>query len=328
MRSWSRHEAAWLRDYLVAGVEDPRINLQSVRTRHFVAHALYGDRFRDLMREEIRFAAVMNWLLALANEISDAEESGVVLDALRRGSDNAEGRAIPRFVNQTFRDLTSRAGDLDYVTRLLTGLAPQPSGKFRDHDSLNTFRDLWHTVTEIDPGVRPKVYEAACGSANDYRFLHAYGLARWLDYCGGDLCPQNIENARRMFPGISFEEHNVFSLPAPDRAYDLCFFHDLLEHLSPAGMQTAIAELCRVCRRDICGGFFNMDEMPAHLIEPVEDYHWNRLSLDQTLAEFERHGFIATTVAHIGSWLRREIGCEQTHNPFAYSIEFMRRSKG
>src|SRR5262249_28346975 len=34
-RSWARHESAWLRDYLVAGVEDPRINLQSILSRHF-----------------------------------------------------------------------------------------------------------------------------------------------------------------------------------------------------------------------------------------------------------------------------------------------------
>ncbi len=39
--------------------------------------------------------------------------------------------------------------------------------------------------------------EAACGSANDYRFLHAFGFAPFLDYAGFDISPKNIDNARR-----------------------------------------------------------------------------------------------------------------------------------
>jgi hypothetical protein len=44
-----QHDAGMLRDYLVAGVEDPRLNLQSVLSRHFLARALTGERFRALM---------------------------------------------------------------------------------------------------------------------------------------------------------------------------------------------------------------------------------------------------------------------------------------
>ncbi len=51
-RSWMQHDAAWLRDYLVAGVEDPRVNLQSVLSRHFLMHALTGERFSALMEQE------------------------------------------------------------------------------------------------------------------------------------------------------------------------------------------------------------------------------------------------------------------------------------
>src|SRR5215468_4653252 len=104
-RSWLQHDSAWLRDYLVSGVEDPRINLQSIFTRHFLIRAFSGEQFRDLMEHEYRFGAIMNWLNRLAREASEAEEFEIVLGALRRRLDNAEGIAIPRFVLQAFGSL-------------------------------------------------------------------------------------------------------------------------------------------------------------------------------------------------------------------------------
>ena len=58
-RSWMQHDAGMLRDYLVGGVEDPRLNVQSVLSRHFLTHALTGERFAALMEQELRFAAAM-----------------------------------------------------------------------------------------------------------------------------------------------------------------------------------------------------------------------------------------------------------------------------
>src|SRR5215470_17757804 len=96
-RSWMQHESAKLREYLVAGVEDPRINLQSVLSRHFLVRSLFGEKFNALMDQECRFAAVMNWFTAMdAN--CDPEELTLIFHALQLGADNAEGIQIPRFV--------------------------------------------------------------------------------------------------------------------------------------------------------------------------------------------------------------------------------------
>jgi len=97
-RSWMQHESARLRDYLVAGVEDPRINLQSLFSRHFLLRAFTEDRFVDLMEQEYRFASVMNWLIQRRQRLENIEELEEILHALRRGSDNAEGLSIPQFV--------------------------------------------------------------------------------------------------------------------------------------------------------------------------------------------------------------------------------------
>ena len=186
-RSWTRHESGVLRDYLVAGVEDPRLNLQSVLSRHFLARALTGERFSALMEQEYRFAAALNWLTELAGRLGDAGELELVLYALRHGADNAEGIEIPGFIVQTFAALPTVAGGLpipNYIESFLSGTR-LVKGKAKLHNpSLETFRRLWHKALKAEsPVPKPRsVVEPACGSANDYRFLRNLrsGAARGL----------------------------------------------------------------------------------------------------------------------------------------------------
>jgi ubiquinone/menaquinone biosynthesis C-methylase UbiE len=333
-RSWMQHDAGMLRDYLVAGVEDPRINLQSILSRHFLVRALAAARYGTLMEAECRFAAAMNWLTGLAGRLHDVEELELILYALRRGADNAEGIEIPGFVAQTFAALPAAAGSLtipNYVESFLSG-TQMPNGQPRFHEpSLNTFRDLWNQALAPDASPHQlstlnsinsqllSLLEPACGSANDYRFLHAYGLARLVRYTGFDLCAKNIENALALFPNVSFAIGNVFEIAAPDKSYDLCFVHDLFEHLSSEGMRAAAKEVCRVTRGGICVGFFNMDETRDHQVRPVDEYHWNLLSMARMKELFAECGF-AARVVHVGTFLRQQVGCEQTHNPNAYTF--------
>lgn len=331
-RSWMQHDAAHLRDYLVAGVEDPRINLQSMLSRHFLVRAISGERLGALMEQEGRFSAVMNWLLKLAGRAGDTEQLDAVLYALRHRADNAEGVEIPRFVGQAFSRLPVTIGGLtiaNYIASCLSRTEIADGQTRLDSVSLDTFCWLWNTALGAwDPstpgprpsllGARPAVLEPACGSANDYRFLDAYGIARHLEYTGFDLCPRNIENARGLFRGVRFELGNVFEIAAPDKEFDFCIVHDLFEHLSPEGLSTAVREVCRVTRQGLCIGFFNMDEISEHVVRRVDEYYWNRLSMARIRESFAGHGFQAQVI-HIGTFLR-QIGCEETHNPNAYTF--------
>jgi SAM-dependent methyltransferase len=278
----------------------------------------------DVLRSQERaFGAALYWLLPRLEASPDPEEREVILHALRHGSDNAEGIPIPAYVVRAFAQLPARKGGVEipnYIELALTAGA----------DSiLNLFLNTWSRVlAEIEPPPRPlRVLEAACGSANDFRFLAASGLARFLEYTGNDLCPANIVNARELFPETRFEVGNVFEIAAADQAFDVAFAHDLFEHLSAAGIQTAMAELARVARHALCLGFFNMDEIADHQIVPFEDYHWNLLSMARMRREFERLGFRAQVV-HIGSFLRQELDCDQTHNPNAYTFILDRKARG
>jgi SAM-dependent methyltransferase len=267
--------------------------------------------------------------------------------ALMQGADNAEGIEIPHSILQIFSGLPTTANAAkvpNYIERFLSGTR-FVNGRARLHTpTLNTFRQLWRKSLKGSKPVLPSgssgkrrraselsaaapgraagtlsVLEPACGSANDYRFLDAYGLAPLIDYTGFDLCAKNVENARALFLGVRFEVGNAFEIAAPDKAFDLCFVHDLFEHLSPDGIQVAVREVCRVTRLGLCISFFNMDEVRDHQVRPVADYHWNLLSMGRMKALFASHGF-AAQVLHIGTFMRQQVGCEQTHNPNAYTF--------
>lgn len=332
LRSWAHHAPDWLASYLVAGVEDPRLNLQSILSRHFIIGELVGNRFGNLMAEEHRFAACMNWLMKLIRRAVSPDEMACVQFALNHGSDNAEGLEIPRFLVSAFSQLPACV-DGSQVPNYIDQFFSDPS-----QHSLDTFQGLWSE--HLTPGSMPStlegpsdlprparlsVLEPACGSANDYRFLQSYAIACWLDYAGFDLCGQNVENARKLFPQARFRQGNVFEIEADDKAFDLCILHDLLEHLSIEGMETAVRELCRVTRRGICIGFFQMDEIRDHVVRPVDDYHWNLLSMRRVRDLFAHYGFTGQVI-HIGNFLDLQVGCEETHNPNAYT--FVLRASG
>lgn len=315
-RSWQRHDAVMLRDYLVADVEDPRLNVQSVLSRHFLAFSLFGSRFRALADQELRFAACLNWVLNLSKDAAANPEA--IHHALRVGADNGEGVEIPGYIVQAFRTPPAAQAPPPYLVPILE--AAERNGRFTwPPPGLDTFADLWQQALASESPGQATVVEPACGSANDYRCLERNGLARLIDYTGFDLAPKNIANARELFPAARFEVGNAFAIAAPDRAFDLCFAHDLFEHLSPAGIERAATEIGRVTRAGACLGFFNMDEAPDHFIQPVDEYHWNRLSMERLRALFVRQGF-AVQVMHVGALLQSRVGCRTTHNTGAYTF--------
>ena len=314
-RSWMQYDRATLRDYLVEDVEDPRINIQSVLTRHFLIKRLCGGQFEYLMEQELRFGLVMNWLLRLLKKSVRAGQLQAVLDALLTGEDNAEGLEIPSYISETFATLRlpNYICDLLNWTPIETTDAPIPEYL------MSTFQTIWDEVLADERSERISVLEPACGSANDYRFIEAFGIARLIEYAGFDLCEKNISNAKQMFPEAHFKVDNVLEISFEDKMFDCCFVHDLFEHLSIEAMEVAIAEICRVTKKDLCVGFFNMYKGNEHIIKIIDDYHWNNLSMSKTKVIFQRHAS-AVEVIHIDKFLSSKFGCSDTHNKGAYTF--------
>jgi SAM-dependent methyltransferase len=321
-RCWMQHQRPWLRDYLVASVEDPRVNLPSILSRHFLLRVLFGAQYHALREQEYRFAAAMNWALDAVHRCSDATERGVLLDTMRNADSHTGKNTIPPWILRISSTLPTQADGAtipNYLELVLGANSSAMQPARLDEAGLNIFCNLWRETLAGAAAHTISVLEPACGSANDYRFLHHCGITRFLDYAGFDLCTANIENARELFPGVRFETGNVFEIAAPDKAFDLCIVHDLFEHLSLEGLHAAVGEVCRVTRQGLCVGFFQMDEIGDHIVRPIDDYHWNLLSMARMRKLFARHGFTAQ-VLHIGTFLRDYIGGGQTHNPNAYTF--------
>ena len=312
-KSWMRHSRDTLRNYLVRDVQDPRINVQSILTRHFLIEQLFGRKFEALMEQELRFALVMNWLLGLLKGPVHAWQLQSVLDALLMGEDDAEGLRIPSYVSETFASLAVP----NYICDLLCWSPIEATDAPIPPHLMSTFQAIWHEVLADERHQNISVLEPACGSANDYRFLEAFGIGGLIDYTGFDLCAKNVDNAGQMFPAARFAVGNVLEIEAEDDAFDYCFVHDLFEHLSVEAMGVAIAETCRVTRKGICVGFFNMHDGNESIVRAIGDYHWNTLSITATKAIFERQG-CAVHAIHIDTFLRSKFGCPDTHNKGAW----------
>jgi SAM-dependent methyltransferase len=181
----------------------------------------------------------------------------------------------------------------------------------------NEFQCRWRAALSQAKAPSISVLEAACGSANDYRFLDAYGIARFLNYSGFDLSEANIANARDMFPTVDFQCGNVFEIPRHDESVDFVVAFDLLEHLSLEGLERAIEELCRVARRGLVLNLFNVEDMAEHLPNPVTErrYHWNTLSLEKITASLAARSQ-AMEIVHIHGTLFERYRSHGTFDSF------------
>src|SRR6266851_7050238 len=145
-KSWMQYNETMLRDYLVEQVEDPRINMQSILTRHFLIEGLFGSRFAALKEEELRFGAVMNWLLKLSEHGLCREEARSILYALSKGADNAGGIEIPHFVASIFAGLPKKADGLtvpNYIRAALEGVPLETDKLVLIEQAKATFQVLW-----------------------------------------------------------------------------------------------------------------------------------------------------------------------------------------
>jgi SAM-dependent methyltransferase len=314
-KSWMWRRPHVLRDYLVQDVEDPRINVQSILTRHFLIDSICAHRFSHEMEMELRFAVVGNWLLRLLKHGMAWRRFLALRRALLAGRTHSSPLDVPRCVSEAFLDSNWR----EHICGLLDLAEADVAAACLPPQALDSLGGVWRRLLG---GLRPtglSVLEPACGSANDYRFLHRFGIAGLIDYVGFDLCEKNIANAAAMFPQTRFEVGNVLRIDAPTKAFDYCIVHDLFEHLSPAALGAGIAEICRVTRRGICVGFFNMSDASEHVVRKIYDYHRNRLSAALVQAAFRRHGCDVEMIP-IHSFLQRRFGFGDTHNRHAYTF--------
>jgi SAM-dependent methyltransferase len=279
-QSWERFSEEALEAYLVSGYQNPRINAQSILARHFFIRQCFGAEFDGLMREELEFCVETNEAIR-----QRAAELGVRMGA--------------------FTDPGRRAE----VERACAVIA----------DRERLFEERWRDTLAGRSAESVSVLEFACGSANDYRSLEQYGIARFLDYTGVDLNEKNIANARKLYPGVAFEVSSILNLRYDDAAFDYVLAFDIFEHLSLVAMERAVDEAMRLAKKGLVLTFFIMTDAPEHNERPKRHYHWNELSAPRMEKRIGER-FADVEVTHIPTFLKREFNYRRFYNKKAYTI--------
>jgi len=276
---WKSLRPDMLDIYLVSGFQDPRLNAQSIIGRHTLVRALFGSKFETLMAEELAHAAQLNDAIRLRGL-----ELGVPLTATM--------------------DQERQTG----VQRVMEVVAEQ----------LPVFGQRWREALAAQKAAPLRVIEFACGSANDYRAMADYGIARFLNYSGIDLNEKNIKNAKRRFPDVDFRVGSILSLQEKKRSADYVIGFDILEHLSLQGMDIALKSAERLARLGIYFAFFRMDEVPEHEEHPRGNYHYNLLSVDR-MREYMERRYRSVQLIHIAQMFEDDYD-------YHYSYDYNRRA--
>ena len=133
------------------------------------------------------------------------------------------------------------------------------------------------------------VVDVGCGSGNYYEGFLKSGLAKHISYIGIDVSKKNIANATRRFSPAHFRVGNIFSIDFPDNSFDLVIVSHVFEHLHPRALACAIRESIRVSKAELIFNFFREQDVPKHVINPVDKYHWNFLARRELLKIIGSH---------------------------------------
>ena len=312
--AWDQHPAEHLDSYLVADVEDPRINIQSILTRAFLADSLSPKRFTALINEELRFGTVLAWILLQLKAGANRDE---LHEAIRTSSGTAQ---LPAVVLQTARWLELESCPVpDYIEMALDPPTVDAPEQLLGNRALNVFSEIWQKELSGLTAPMINVLEPACGSANDYRAIHEHGLAQFIQYAGLDISEKNIRNAQKRFPQVDFRTASILDAELPENAFDYVFAHDLLEHLSADGIETALAAMVRTAHREVWIHLFNSKPKGTHEIIPKERYHWNVIA-HEALRQSGLSLGCAVDVIEIAPLLQHKFGYGDYYNPHAATV--------
>lgn len=276
---WDRIGSDTLDRYLVQDVENPAFNPQSVFIRAFLLDRLFPGEASGLIEEELFFATCCCYAL-LGHRI------GWFPDLYRKVKSGCPDPDLPVFLRSGNRQ---RLGARFELSDVYSALAICIATGFDDFRS--PFERLWRDWIRSRDAEPFKILELGCGSANDFRYFDSYGLTALCEYSGIDVSEANVRNAKRRFPHVQFRVGDACAIGAADQSFDVTVAFDLYEHLSEDALSLAVSESLRVTKDELWISLFNASDITSHQIKPVDDYHWNLLSLCELQRDIQARGF-------------------------------------
>lgn len=310
---WDRIGSDTLDRYLVQDVENPAFNPQSVLIRAFLLDRLFSGEASKLIEEELFFATCCCFALL-------GHREGWFPDLYRKVKSACPNPDLPVFLRSGNRQ---RHGARFELSDVYSELAICIAVGFDDFAS--PFERLWKDWIRNRDAEPIKLLELGCGSANDFRYFDSYGLTEFCEYSGIDASGANIRNAKRRFPNVQFRVGDACAIGAADQSFDVTVAFDLYEHLSEDALSLAISESLRVTKDELWMSLFNAADIPSHRIEPVDDYHWNLLSLWELQTDIQAQGFDVEIIS-VAQHLEGRYEGYRHYNQEAYILIATRRS--
>lgn len=196
----------------------------------------------------------------------------------------------------------------EYVRRIADELQHKPL----DREFLDRFAE---NVREVGPAC-----DMGCGPGHVARYLHERGV----DVCGIDLSAGMVEQARRLNPGIRFQQGDMTALDVPDATYaGITAFYSLI-HIPRDEVVPALNELRRVLQS---GGLlllaFHIGDDTIHL----DDWWDQKVCIDFFFFQpTEMAGYLIAAGFEIDELIEREPYPDVEH-PSRRCYIFARRPK-
>jgi SAM-dependent methyltransferase len=116
----------------------------------------------------------------------------------------------------------------------------------------------------VDPQPGDRVLDLGCAAGSMAHFLSAFGC----EAIGCDDAPTAINEARRRYPELRFDQADCANLPYDDETFDKLLAADLTEHLVDSALDGMVRESFRVLRG---GGSLSIHTPnPRHFIERLK----------------------------------------------------------
>ena len=180
--------------------------------------------------------------------------------------------------------------DLSRIEAAYDAVAGDYAREFRgEHEKKPMDQEMLGRFAKAIGGEGP-VLDLGCGPGQTSGYLHGLGLK----VMGMDLSGKAIAEAGKAHPDIEFRKGDMLELDLPDSSVAGIVSFYAIVHFSPAQVETAFREICRVLRP---GGrlllTFHVGDETIHL----EEYLGHRIDVDFM---FFATGFISRALQHAG----------------------------
>lgn len=133
-------------------------------------------------------------------------------------------------------------GDMNEISHTVISAYDRIADAYADAYSANDVSDFgyFNCFFEHLPGKR--VLDMGCGVGTNANYISQKGY----NVVGVDASGNMLKNARKLYPKLTFEQHDILRLPYPDKSFDGIVLAYVIEHFNADGLAQLKGEISRL----------------------------------------------------------------------------------